>query len=190
MSDCQTLSRTWLLTVSVCACKDAMCLSMLTSQGCGSSLMLLLVLTEPASDSVPEPAQHFLSFFVVIGLFLEDTGCVKSGYGCGRVGVLLPSISILRQLATPSPCSHAQWKEVTEQDWKRFSQNFKDSLLCLRTAKRGCSFMSSCLAKAPHCSPLAVLVKTVFWLCLAVGQTLWSSSEWFTGQPGDGESAS
>lgn len=141
--------------------------------------------------SVLKPSQNFLSFFILIGLFLEDTGCMKSEHGCGRVGVLLPSISILRRLSILCPFTHAWWKGVTERDWKWFSQHFKDTLLCLRSAPGGCSYMSSCLAKTHRVSHLAVQVKTVvFWICLAVSQTFWSSTELLTGQPGDEESAS
>lgn len=104
--------------------------------------MLLLVLTQPASGCVLESAQNFLSFFVLIRLFLEDAGCM-SGYDCGRVGVLLPSISILRQLATLSPFGEKK------SQYKNGSQNFKDTLLCLRSAKRGCSslFFLSCTSQ-------------------------------------------
>lgn len=195
--------------VCMCACKDAICLSALTSQGWENSLMLWLVLTEPAlgmmsiapflvispfkatSACVPKPAQNFLSFFVMTGLFLEDTGCVKSEHGCGRVGVLLPSISILRQLSILCPFSHAWWNEVRESNHKWFSQDFKDTLLCLRSAKGECSDTFLFSAKTHRFSYLAVLFKTVvLWICLAEGQTLWYSTEWLTGQPGDEESAS
>lgn len=124
-------------SLCLCACKDAMCLSMLTSQGCRSSLMLLLVLTKPASVCVPESAQNFLVLLCFDWIFPGPRRlCVKSGYGCGRVGVLLPSITILRQLTT---FSHARWRGVTVWDWKWFSHDFKDTLLCLRSAERECS---------------------------------------------------
>lgn len=62
------------------------------------SQLLLISPFKETPGCVPEPAQNVLSF-VLIGLFLEDTGCVKTEHGLGRVGVLLPSISVLRQTA-------------------------------------------------------------------------------------------
>lgn len=161
-----------------------------SERGWCPSLLLVISPFKATSGCVPKSAQTFLSF-VLIGLFLEDAGCVKSEHGYGRAGVLPPSISILRQLSILCPLSHAWWKEVTERDWKWFSQEFADTLLCLRSAGGGCSWTSSRSAKTHLFSHLLVLVKTVvFWICLAVRQTSWASTEWFTGQPGDEESAS
>lgn len=89
------------------------------------SLFLPISLFKATPGCVPEPAQNVLSF-VLIGLFLEDTGCVKTERGCGRVGVLLPSISILRQTSlhfvSLLPCNgeeESQWE--TGSDFLRIS---------------------------------------------------------------------
>lgn len=108
------------------------------------------------------------------------------GWVCCYPSLAFPDSSPSR---VPSPMCGK--KEVTELDWKWFPQDFKDALLCLRSARGGCSYMSTHFVKTHRFCHLVVLVKTVvFWIYSAVSQTLWSSTEWLTGQPGDEESAS
>lgn len=88
------------------------------------SPLLVISPYKATPGSVPKPAQNFLSYFVLIGLFLEDTGCVKSGHGCGRaVGVLLPFISSVR-LSISSPFSSGEKKSQckTGNDFLRISK--------------------------------------------------------------------
>lgn len=85
---------------------------------------------------------------------------MKSEHDCGRVGVLLPSITFSDSSPSrvPSPM-HGEKKSQSEtgNHFLRISK----TLLCLRSARGGCSYMFSHLAKTHRFSQLTVRVETV-----------------------------
>lgn len=116
--------KTW--WVPVRACKYAIYLLVITSQKRKNTLSCfdlswpshvrlemmsiapLLVISpfKATSGSVPKPAKNVLSSFVLIGLCLEDAGCVNSEHGWCGTGMLLHFISIPRQLSILRPFSY------------------------------------------------------------------------------------
>jgi len=94
----------------------------------------------------------------------------KSEQGCGRVGVLLPSISVLRQLCILCTFSHAWWVKVLERDRKWLSQDLIDTLSCLRSARGGVLLRVITLGQDPSHFSLggsSWFARWVCWICLA-----------------------
>lgn len=127
--------------------------------------------------SVPAILAQNFPFFVLTGL---PSGVPSFEHGCHGGAVLRP-IGSSRQRCS----GFLEWKQATDRDWKGFFWGFC-TLLCLRSTFGW--YIILYVATINHLAGLVMAV--MFLICLAVRQTLWSSTEWLTGQPGDEESAS
>lgn len=159
-------------------CFDLFWLSYVTLGLMSISPSPLLVISpfKATSGCVAEPAKISCPLFWLSFSWKEKAVWTLKmavvGWVCCYPSLAFPDSS---PYCVPSPMCGK--KEVTELDWKWFPEDFKDTLLCLRSAWGGCSHMSSHLVKTHRFGPLVVLVKTgVLWICLAGIQTFWSST--------------